>query len=167
MKGHPRIIDHLNDLLAGELTAIDQYFIHSRMYLDFGLPHLYTHVNHEMLEEQEHADRLINRILFLEGTPDLSRREPLNVGRDVPEMLRNDLQIEYRVIAHLREVMAFCEAERDFETRRILLKLLDDTEMDHTWWLEKQLRLIEITGLPNYLQSQMSLSDRMHRTASS
>ena len=155
MKGHPQVIEHLNALLAGELTAIDQYFIHSRMYQDWGFSKLFTKISHEMQEEQSHADLLIKRILFLEGTPNLSQRDELNVGRNVPEMLQSDLAIEYRVIAHLREVMAFCESVQDFETRDILLKLLKDTEEDHTFWLEQQLRLIDQLGLPNYLQSQM------------
>ena len=155
MKGNTQVIEHLNALLVGELTAIDQYFIHSRIYQDLGLNKLYTQVSHEMQEEQTHADLLIQRILFLEGAPDLSKRDPLKVGEDVPEMLRNDLAYEYKVIPHLRTVMAFCESVEDFETRDILLKLLKDTEEDHTWWLEKQLRLIDTIGLPNYLQSQM------------
>jgi bacterioferritin len=155
MKGNPQVIAHLNALLIGELTAIDQYFIHSRMYQDMGLDKLFAQISHEMQEEQGHADLLIKRILFLEGVPDLSKRDPLLVGHDVPEMLRNDLAYEYKVIPHLREVMAFCESAQDFETRDILLKLLKDTEEDHTWWLEKQLRLIDTIGLPNYLQSQM------------
>ena len=155
MKGHPQVIVHLNALLVGELTAVDQYFIHSRMYQDMGLDKLFTQISHEMLEEQTHADLLIKRILFLEGLPDLSKRDPLMVGRDVPEMLRNDLAYEYKVIPHLREVMSFCESVQDYETRDILLKLLKDTEEDHTWWLEKQLRLIDAIGLPNYIQSQM------------
>ena len=155
MKGNTQVIEHLNALLVGELTAIDQYFIHSRIYQDLGLNKLYTQVSHEMQEEQTHADLLIKRFLFLEGAPDLSKRDPLKVGEDVPEMLRNDLAYEYKVIPHLRTVMAFCESVEDFETRDILLKLLKDTEEDHTWWLEKQLRLIDTIGLPNYLQSQM------------
>ena len=155
MKGNPQVINHLNALLVGELTAIDQYFIHSRIYQDMGLDKLFTQINHEMQEEQTHADLLIKRILFLEGAPDLSTRDPLKVGENVPEMLRNDLAYEYKVIPHLREVMAFCESVQDFVTRDILLKLLKDTEEDHTWWLEKQLRLIDTIGLPNYLQSQM------------
>ncbi|MFM8333509.1 MAG: bacterioferritin [Candidatus Methylumidiphilus sp.] len=155
MKGQTEVIDHLNALLVGELTAIDQYFIHSRMYQDWGLNKLYTQISHEMAEEQQHADLLIQRILFLEGTPDLSKRDALAVGKDVPEMLRNDLAYEYKVIPHLRQVMAYCESVGDFVTRDILLKLLKDTEEDHTWWLEKQLHLIDTIGLPNYLQSQI------------
>jgi len=155
MQGHPQVIEHLNALLVGELTAIDQYFIHSRMYQDWGLEKLYTQISHEMGEEQLHADLLIKRILFLEGTPDLGKRDPLQVGDNVSDMLRFDLAYEHKVIPHLRQVMAFCESVQDFETRDILLKLLKDTEEDHTWWLEKQLRLIDTLGLPNYLQSQM------------
>jgi bacterioferritin len=155
MQGHPDVISRLNQLLTGELTAIDQYFIHSRMCRDWGFNQLYEHIGHEMGEEQEHADRLIARILFLEGTPDLSRRTGLNVGHDVPEILRNDLELEYRVIAALREAMAFCESVQDFQTRDILLALLKDTEEDHAYWLETQLGLIAKIGLENYLQSQM------------
>lgn len=155
MKGKKKIIDSLNKLLAGELTAIDQYFIHSRMYEDWGLNELYERLHHEMQEETEHATKLIQRILFLEGSPNLKEREPLNVGTDVPGMLKNDLKLEYRVIAALREVIARCEAAKDFETREILEGLLKDTEEDHTRWLEQQLGLIDKTGLNNYLQSKM------------
>lgn len=156
MKGHPQVLDCLNALLAGELTAIDQYLAHSRMYHDWGLEKLYERLDHETQEEREHADLLIQRILFLEGTPDLSRREELNVGSTVPEMLKNDLNVEYRVVKNLRASMAFCESVQDYQTREILQKLLKDTEEDHAWWLEKQLNLIEQIGLPNYLQSQLS-----------
>jgi bacterioferritin len=156
MKGHPEVIQHLNTLLAGELTAIDQYFAHSRMYKDWGFEKLYERIDHETQEEREHADMLVQRILFLEGVPDLATRIQLNVGQTVPEMLRNDLEVEYRVVAHLRQVMTFCESVQDYTTRDILLKLLKDTEEDHAWWLEKQLNLINQIGLENYLQSQMS-----------
>jgi len=154
MKGHPDVILRLNELLVGELTAIDQYFIHSRLCREWGFYSLYEHIDHEMREEQDHADRLIVRILFLEGMPDLSRRQPLKVGRDVPEVLHNDIAVEYRVIADLREAMALCESVRDYETRNILLGLLKDTEEDHAFWLEIQLGLIQKLGLENYLQSQ-------------
>jgi bacterioferritin len=154
MKGHPDVILRLNELLAGELTAIDQYLIHSRMCREWGFEHLYQHIDHEMQEERSHADRLIVRILFLEGLPDVGKRRALNVGRDVPEILSNDLRLEYQVIAELREAIAFCESVRDFETRQILLGLLKDTEEDHAYWLEIQLGLIQKLGLENYLQSQ-------------
>jgi bacterioferritin len=155
MKGHTEVIEHLNALLVGELTAIDQYFLHSRQYQDWGLDKLYTQINHEMAEEQEHADLLIKRILFLEGKPDLTKRDPLDASDNVPDMLRADLAYELKVIPHLRKVIAFSESVGDFVTRDILLKLLKDTEEDHTWWLEKQLHLINVIGLPNYLQSQI------------
>jgi bacterioferritin len=155
MQGSAGVIEHLNRLLAGELTAIDQYFVHSRMYENWGLPRLYERLHHEMQEETEHATRLIQRILFLEGTPDLSQREPLAVGRDVPQMLRNDLELELRVVRHLREVIAYCESVQDYQTREILEQMLEDTEEDHTYWLEQQLRLVDAVGLQNYLQAQM------------
>jgi bacterioferritin len=156
MKGSNTIIRHLNDLLAGELTAIDQYFIHSRMYEDWGYNKLFERIQHEHEEETLHATSLIQRILFLEGTPDLGKRKPeIKVGKNVPMMLKNDLDLEYLVVDHLREVMAVCEKEQDYETRKVLQVLLSDTEEDHTYWLEQQLGLIENIGLNNYLQSQM------------
>lgn len=155
MKGDSKVIEHLNHLLAGELTAVDQYFIHSRMYQEWGLSKLHAHVDHEMQEEQAHADLLVRRILFLEGTPDVGTRAALHVGRDVTQMLRHDLDLEYRVIGELREVIAYCETAQDYETRDILQGLLKDTEEDHTRWLEIQLGLIDKIGLPNYIQSQM------------
>ena len=156
MKGNKKVIQSLNDLLAGELVAIDQYFIHSRMYEDWGYSKLFERIKHEQEEETEHATLLIQRILFLEGTPDMVTRKPdINVGKDVPEMLKNDLELEYKVVDHLREVISICEKEKDYETREILEQLLDDTEMDHTYWLEQQLGLIDKVGTKNYLQSQM------------
>lgn len=155
MQGNTEIIGHLNTLLAGELTAIDQYFIHSRMYENWGFTKLFERIAHEVQDETSHATALIKRILFLEGTPDLSTREPLQVGKTVEEMLKNDLAVELKVIAALREVMAFCEARQDFVTREILQVMLKDTEDDHTYWLEQQLGLISRIGLANYLQSQM------------
>lgn len=155
MKGDTKVVDCLNHLLAGELSAVDQYFTHSRMYENWGLKRLYERVDHEMSDEKGHADRLVRRILFLEGTPDLSRREALRIGKDVPEMLRNDLGLEMAVIANLREAIAYCESVRDYVTREILEEMLDDTEEDHAHWLEQQLGLIERIGLANYLQAQM------------
>ena len=154
MKGSDKVIEHLNDLLAGELTAIDQYMIHGYMYEDWGLYKLYEVAIHEEKEERDHAAALIQRILFLEGTPNLGKRIELNVGTDVPSMLKNDLEVEYAVVKHLREVIEYCESVRDFVTRELLVKMLDDTESDHTYYLEQQLGLIEKMGLENYLQSQ-------------
>ena len=155
MKGNDQVIAHLNTLLAGELSAIDQYFIHSRMYENWGFGKLYERIAHEVQDETNHADALIKRILFLEGTPDLSKRNPLHVGSTVEEMLKNDLALELHVVADLRKVMAFCESVQDYQTREILQGLLKDTEDDHTHWLEQQLGMIERIGLQNYLQSQI------------
>ena len=155
MQGHPDVIAKLNHLLAGELTAIDQYFIHGRMCQEWGLRRLAEHFGHEMQEEQGHASLLITRILFLEGLPTLDQRQPLKVGRTVPEILGNDLGLEYRVITELREAIALCESVRDFPTRDLLLGMLKDTEEDHTFWLETQLGLIAKLGLENYLQAQL------------
>lgn len=155
MKGDTKVIEYLNSLLAGELTAIDQYFVHSRMYENWGLKKLYERIEHERTEEVGHAARLIQRTLFLEGTPNLCAREPLNIGKDVPGMLKSDLDLELGVVSALKEAIAYCETARDYETREILRKMLEDTEEDHAHWLEQQLWLIEKTGLQNYLQSQM------------
>jgi bacterioferritin len=155
MKGNDQVIAYLNTLLAGELSAIDQYFIHSRMYENWGFSKLYERIAHEVLDETNHADALIKRILFLEGTPDLTKRDPLHVGSTVEEMLKNDLALELQVVADLRKVMAFCESVQDYQTRAILQAMLKDTEDDHTYWLEQQLGMIERIGLQNYLQSQI------------
>ncbi len=155
MQGKQNIIDALNVLLANELTAMDQYFIHSRMYLDWGLQKLYERIDHEVTDEKAHASAIIERILFLGGTPNMVTRDPIQVGHDVPSMLQNDLNVEYHVGALLKKTMALCEAEQDYVTRSMLQTLLDDTENDHAHWLEQQLRHIKLFGLPNYLQSQL------------
>ena len=155
MQGKQAIIDALNVLLANELSAMDQYFIHSRMYLDWGLHKLYERIDHEVTDEKAHASAIIERILFLEGTPDMSKRDALQIGTDVPSMLQNDLNVEYSVGKLLKQTMALCEQEQDYVTRSMLQKLLDGTENDHAHWLEQQLRQIKLFGLPNYLQSQI------------
>ncbi len=144
----------MNGLLASELAAMDQYFIHSKMYEDWGLTKLFERLAHEFEDEKGHASALIERILFLEGTPDLASRGPIQVGKDVPGMLRSDLDLEYAVAASLKDAINTCEKERDFRSREILEQLLEDTEMDHAYWLEQQLGLIEKIGLENYLLSQ-------------
>ncbi|MEB3175716.1 MAG: bacterioferritin [Cyanobacteriota bacterium] len=155
MQGNPKVLEQLHFLLRGELAARDQYFTHAQMYADWGLTKLYERIYHEMEDESQHAKSLIERILFLESTPDLSQQDGLKIGRTVPEMLRNDLDVEYKVVEDLKRAMAVCETEQDYQSRDILLKILADTEEDHAYWLEQQLRLIEMVGLPNYLQSQM------------
>ncbi|WP_374326765.1 bacterioferritin [Azonexus sp.] len=155
MKGDKKIIDILNDLLAGELTAVDQYLIHGEMYADMGLNELAEKSIHESDHERQHARALIQRILFLEGKPDLSKRDALKIGKTVPDMLKADLDVEYKVDGDLKKAIAACEKAQDYVSRDMLAAQLEDTEVDHAYFLEKQLRLIELVGLPNYLQSQM------------
>lgn len=155
MKGIQSVLGRLNKLLTGELTAADQYFLHSRMLQNWGFHELFERIEHERQDELGHAEKLIERILFLEGTPDVAARAPLRIGNDVPTILRNDLALEVEVIGALKEAIAHCEAEQDYQTRHMLRELLHDTEEDHTHWLEQQLFLIDRLGLPNYLQSAM------------
>ena len=155
MKGRKKVLQQLQKLLNGELAARDQYMAHSRIYKDMGLTKLYERLNHEMEEETEHADALMERMLFLEVQPDMNSADKVRVGSNVREMLQNDLDVEYQVTAALKDAIVICEEEKDYDSRQILTKLLDDTEMDHAYWLEKQLGLIKKTGIKNYLQSQM------------
>ena len=155
MKGSQKVIDALNGLLAFELAAMDQYFIHSEMYADWGLNKLYERISHEFDDEKGHAKKLIERMLFLEGTPDMVTRETIVIGADVPAMLESDLRVELAVDKALKDAIALCEVEQDYVSRDMLVTLLDDTEMDHAYWLEQQLGLIKRVGLENYLQSQM------------
>ena len=154
MKGHPEVIDCLKELLRGELAARDQYFLHSRRYEDLGLQALYQRMSHEMEEETEHADAILRRILFLEGEPDMSPH-PFTPGTTVVEMLEADLKVEYEVRANLAAAMKLCEQKQDYVSRDMLLVQLKDTEEDHTWWLEQQLRLIRMIGLENYQLSKI------------
>ncbi|MFC3902439.1 bacterioferritin [Acinetobacter marinus] len=154
MQGNPEVIDYLNMLIGGELAARDQYLIHSRMYEDWGLSKIYERINHEMEEEATHADAIIRRVLFLEGTPDMDRHD-INVGADVVSCLKADLALEYEVREKLAKGVKLCEEKGDFVTRDMLRQQMSDTEEDHTYWLEKQLGLIEKIGLQNYIQSQM------------
>ena len=154
MKGQPEVVDYLKFLLRGELAARDQYFIHSRRYEDFGLHVLAQRMHHEMEEEGQHADALLRRILFLEGEPDMTP-DSFVAGTDVEEMLQRDLDTEYSVRANLSKGMALCEQHQDYVSRDMLLAQLRDTEEDHTLWLEQQLRLIRMLGLPLYLQRKM------------
>jgi len=156
MKGNKKVIEALNGLLAHEMSAADQYFIHSRMYEDWGMSELFERLKHEQEEELEHAARIVERILFLEGTPDVAARDALKIGKDVPTMLQNDLEYELMVGKELKKVIALCEKEQDYVSRQMLIDLLKDTEDDHTYWLEKQLGLIDKMGLKNYIQSKSS-----------
>ncbi|MCC2597113.1 bacterioferritin [Pusillimonas sp. MFBS29] len=158
MQGHPQVIETLKELLRGELAARDQYFVHSRQYEDLGLLRLYERMSHEMEEETQHADVILRRILFLGGDPDMRPHE-FTPGDTVQEMLRKDLATEYQVRENLQAAMALCESLQDFNSRDLLQAQLTDTEEDHTYWLEKQLRLIEQVGLENYKQAQMGAGD--------
>jgi bacterioferritin len=155
MKGNSKVLGHLQSLLNNELMARDQYLAHSNIFKDWGLHKLHERLHHEMEEETEHAEALIERMLFLEATPDMNGHADANVGQDVVSMFKNDLAVEYEVDKALKEAIAVCEEEKDYVSRKILVKLLDDTEMDHAYWLEQQLRLIDMMGLPNYLQKHM------------
>ncbi|MCE9679070.1 bacterioferritin [Shewanella sp. AS1] len=155
MKGDKEVIDTLNQLLTGELSAMDQYFVHGLMYDDWGLTELHERIFHESEDERGHARKLVERILFLEGKPDVASREALHIGADPKEMLQNDLNYEYQVAANLRKAIALCESKKDYASREILEVLLEETESDHMYWLEKQLGLINKVGLENYLQSKM------------
>ena len=155
MKGNDRVVENLQTLLNYELAARDQYLAHSRKFLDWGLNKLYERLNHEMEEELQHIDAIVNRMLFLETEPDFTTRENPVVGNDVREMLQNDLNAEFDAARLLKVTMKVCEEVQDFDTRDILQVLLHDTEMDHIYWLEQQLNLIDQMGLPNYVQSQM------------
>lgn len=155
MKGDKKILETLNSLLAGELAAVDQYLIHGEMYADMGFPHLAEKAIHESDHERHHARLLIQRILFLEGKPEMAKRHGLHIGSSVPEMLKSDLAVEYRVAGDLKKAIAACEKAQDYVSRDMLAQQLEDTEMDHAYWLEQQVRLIDLVGLANYQQSQM------------
>lgn len=155
MQGSQQVIEVLKQLLAGELAARDQYFAHSRLCADWGLEKLAEHYEHERQEESGHADAIIQRLLFLDTLPDLNQQDLINLGTDVPSMLKNDLQLEYQVQAALKAAIHICETQQDYVTREMLRVQLSDTEKDHAYWLEKQLGLINKIGLQNYLQSQL------------
>ncbi len=158
MRGDAKVIEHLNAILKNELTAINQYFLHSRMMKDRGFSALARHEHDESIDEMKHADRLIERILFLEGLPNLQQLDRLRIGENVPEMLRGDLDLEYEAREALREAIAHCEEVRDYVSRDLLGDILDSEE-EHIDWLETQLSLIEEVGLENYLQGQMADAD--------
>ena len=155
MKGEKKIIEILNELLAGELTAVDQYLAHGEMYANMGFQRLAEKALHESEHERQHARALIQRILFLEGAPNLAKREALRIGAEVSEMLKADLSVEYKVVGDLKRAIAACEKAQDYVSRDMLAMQLEDTEMDHAYYLEKQLRLIEQVGVQNYKQSQI------------
>ena len=154
MKGDPQAIGHLQAQLKNELTAINQYFLHYRMLKHWGFDKLAKKEYAESIGEMKHADWLMDRIFMLDGLPNLQDLGKLNIGEDVPELLTSDLALERGAQDTIKAGIAHCESVRDFISRDLLLKILDDTE-EHVDFLETQLELIEKVGLPNYLQSQM------------
>ncbi|WP_160152928.1 bacterioferritin [Microbulbifer sp. ALW1] len=154
MKGDPKVIEHLNKALGNELIAINQYFLHSRMFKDWGLKELADKEYHESIDEMKHADWLIERILFLEGIPNLQHLGKLLIGENTEEMLKCDLKLEQKAIPDLRDGIEYCESVRDYGSRELLEKILESEE-EHVDWLETQLSLIDKVGIQNYLQKQM------------
>jgi bacterioferritin len=154
MRGDDQMIQHLNKILYNELTAINQYFLHARMYKDKGLNQLNKKEYEESIDEMKHADYLIERILFLEGLPNLQNLGKLMIGENVKEMLECDLQLEMRGLPDLKEAIIHAEKIHDYVSRDLLQKIIDNEE-EHIDWLEIQLKLIEQVGIENYCQSQI------------
>lgn len=158
MKGDKKVIQLLNRQLTRELTAVNQYFLHARTQSHWGLDKLGKHEYHESIEEMQHADSLVKRILVLDGLPNLQDLGKLGIGENVPEMLDSDLALERGSQVTLKEAISHCESVKDYVSREILEHILEDTE-EHIDWIETQLELIGKVGLENYLQSQMNEED--------
>ena len=155
MRGDAKTIEFLNKALTNELTAINQYFLHAKMFANWGFKEIAAHEHHESIDEMKHADKLIERVLFLEGLPNLQALGKLMIGENPKEMLECDLKLELQALPLLKEAIAYCETVADYVTRELLEDILESEE-EHVDWLETQLGLIKQVGIENYLQSQMS-----------
>ncbi|WLS79317.1 bacterioferritin [Erwinia pyri] len=158
MKGDIKIISHLNKLLGNELVAVNQYFLHARMFKNWGLIRLNDIEYHESIDEMKHADKYIERILFLEGIPNLQDLGRLRIGEDVEEMLKSDLQLELEGARDLREAIAHADKVHDYVSRDMMITILEDEE-HHIDFLETELDLISKIGIQNYLQSQIKVEE--------
>ncbi len=154
MKGNAQVIDLLNDVLTAELTAVNQYFLHARMCENWGYERLWKKIRAESIDEMKHADELIQRVLFLEGLPNVQRLGKINVGETVPEQLKLDLQLERDALKRLNDGIALCRSVGDNGSAELLEDILKSEE-EHADWLESQLELIEQMGLPHYLGQQI------------
>jgi len=154
MKGDPKVIEHLNKALYNELIAINQYFLHARMFKNWGLKELADHEYHESIDEMKHADKLIERILFLDGIPNLQNLGKLFIGENPQEALECDLRLEYLAVPDLKAAIAYCETAGDYVSRELFEDILESEE-EHIDWIETQLNLIQRLGLQLYLQTKI------------
>ncbi len=154
MKGDVKVIEHLNKVLYNELIAINQYFLHAKMFKNWGLKALADYEHHESIDEMKHADRLIERILFLDGLPNLQNLGKLMIGENPREVMECDLKLEYAALPDLKNGIAYCEQVADYVTRELFESILESEE-EHIDWIETQLSLMDRVGVENYLQSKM------------